>query len=145
MASGNGIAARALARLGWLVGEPRFLDAAESTIRGAWQSLLRVPHAHAAMLNALDEYLEPVEIVVIRGSPPDLSRWSTELGAIHAPRRMVLAIPADARDLPDSLAAKIPRDRPVAYVCHGPSCSEPVSDLAGLSQAAHEKRTPHPE
>jgi uncharacterized protein len=145
MASGNGIAARALARLGWLVGEPRFLDAAESTIRAAWPSLARAPHAHAAMLNALDEYLEPIEIVVIRGSPPELSRWSAELGAAYAPRRMVFAIPADARDLPEGLAAKKPHDGPVAYVCRGPACSEPVSDLAGLLQHAREKPGPHPE
>ena len=30
MASGNGIAAQALARLGWLTGETRYLDAAEA-------------------------------------------------------------------------------------------------------------------
>ena len=49
-------------------GSTRYLDAAEATVRGGYASLARAPEAHAAMLNALDEYLEPVEIVVIRGA-----------------------------------------------------------------------------
>ena len=71
--AGNGIAAQALARLGWLLGEMRYLDAASMTLRGGLASVTRAPQAHAAMLNALDEYLEPGEIVVIRGEPGRLT------------------------------------------------------------------------
>ena len=87
MPSGNGVAAKALARLGWLTGETRYLDAAEATIRGGFASLARAPEAHAAMLIALDEYLDPVEIVVIRGAARNLrpgsprSRATTRRGA----------------------------------------------------------------
>ena len=37
--SGNGIAAIALQRLGFLLGETRYLDAAERTLRGSWQAI----------------------------------------------------------------------------------------------------------
>ena len=100
MAGGNGIAARALARLGWLTGEQRFLDAAEATVRAGYASVARAPEAHAAMLNALDEYLEPVEIVVIRGAGAELAAWQSALAGAYAPRRMVVAIPDDAEGLP---------------------------------------------
>src|SRR5690606_9973104 len=45
--SGNGMAARALSSLGHLLGEPRYLEAAEGTVRSAWHSIARYPEAHA--------------------------------------------------------------------------------------------------
>jgi hypothetical protein len=132
---GNGVAAQALARLGWLLGETRCLDAAEAALRAGWDSLSRAPQAHTAMLQALEEYLEPVEIIVIRGEAAAIGEWSRSLGAQYAPRRMVIAIPSDAGGLPDSLASKLPRGAAVAYICRGPVCSEPVDSLAGLLAA----------
>ena len=133
MPSGNGIGAQALARLGWLTGEIRYLAAAESAIRGGYASLARAPEAHAAMLNALDEYLEPVEIVFIRGEAAEAQAWQAALAREYAPRRLVLAIPSGAVGLPEALAMKRPRDRTVAYVCRGPVCSEPIERLDALS------------
>jgi uncharacterized protein YyaL (SSP411 family) len=130
--SGNGIAARALARLGWLLGDTRYLDAAENTLRGGSQSFERVPQAHTAMLNALDEFLEPGEIVVIRGSADAIAAWSAALAVHYAPRRMIVAIPANAAALPEALAAKLACGSAVAYVCRGPQCSEPIADLQRL-------------
>jgi hypothetical protein len=130
--AGNGVAAQALARLGWLLGETRYLDAAEATLRGGWTSLSRVPQAHTAMLNALEEYLEPVEIVVIRGSGVSAAEWSAALARLYAPRCMVVAIPADAAGLPEALASKRARDGTVAYLCRGPQCTEPIEDLPRL-------------
>jgi uncharacterized protein YyaL (SSP411 family) len=137
MASGNGVAAQALARLGWLTGETRYLDAAEAAIRGGYASLTRAPDAHAAMLNALDEYLEPVEIVVVRGAAGELAAWQSALARPYAPRRMVIAIASDVAGLPAALADKRPRDRTVAYLCRGPVCSEPIDrlDSPGLTVA----------
>jgi uncharacterized protein YyaL (SSP411 family) len=137
MPSGNGVAAQALARLGWLAGEARYLHAAEAAVRGGFPSLARAPDAHAAMLNALDEYLEPVGIVVIRGEAAEAAAWQAAFAREYAPRRMVVAIPAGASGLPEALAAKRPRATTVAYVCRGPVCSEPFErlDAASLSAA----------
>ena len=133
--SGNGIAAQALARLGWLLAETRYLDAAEASLRGGLPSLTRVPQAHVALLNALDEFLDPGEIVVIRGPAEAVSAWSTAIAMLYAPRRMVIAIPADAADLPDALAAKRAKETTVAYICQGPQCSAPIAELPRLIQA----------
>ena len=132
MPAGNGIAAQALARLGWLTGNMRYLDAAESTVRGGFPSLTRSPQAHAAMATALEEYLDPVEIVVIRGPAQEAAEWSASLARTYAPRRMVLAIPSGTGNLPEALAGKRSRDGTVAYVCRGPQCSEPITDPANL-------------
>jgi uncharacterized protein YyaL (SSP411 family) len=136
MASGNGVAARALARLGWLTGETRYLDAAEATVRAGHASLARAPDAHAALLIALEEYLDPVEIVIVRGQGGELAAWQAALASRYAPRRMVITIPADTRRLPDALASKRARSRTVAYVCRGPVCSEPVEQLDAVLLSA---------
>jgi uncharacterized protein len=66
--AGNAIAAQALTRLGLLLGETRYLDAAARTLRAAWTPLQHYPHAHAAMLVALAEHLDPPEIRRVAGS-----------------------------------------------------------------------------
>jgi len=130
--SGNGVAAFALARLGWLLVETRYLDAAEQTLRGGWASMNRAPQAHTMMLTALEEFLEPPQVVILRGSDAELRTWSAALAMVYAPRRMIFAIPADAAPLPEPLLAKQPRGKIVAYVCEGPQCSEPIDDLSRL-------------
>ncbi|MCS6948780.1 MAG: thioredoxin domain-containing protein, partial [Steroidobacteraceae bacterium] len=55
--NGNGIAAQALQRLGYLCGEPRYLAAAEATLRAGWAVMTRAPYAHTTLLTALEEAL----------------------------------------------------------------------------------------
>ena len=137
--SGNGVAARVLIRLGFLLGETRYLDAAERTLRAAWAMLEKYPHAHTSLLVALDELTEPPAIVVLRGAPEDLATWRAELDKFYDPRRVVVAIPADATGLPAGLAAKAPQARTVAYLCRGMTCSSP---LATLGELVRELRAP---
>jgi uncharacterized protein YyaL (SSP411 family) len=131
--AGNAIAAQALARLGYLLGETRYLDAAERTLRAAWTALDQHPQAHTAMLVALEEYLDPPEIVIVRGRGADLAQWQQALDQIYAPKRLVFAVPADADALPSSIAAKPAEIEPVAYVCKGATCSQPIRSLAALA------------
>ena len=135
--SGNGIAACVLQRLGHLLGEPRYLAAAERTLRAAWPALLSHPHAHTSLLTALEELLHPPEVVIIRGEPAPIEAWRAELAKVYAPRRLVLAIPADAADLPPALADKAPRGDTVAYLCRGSSCSAPLDSLGALIGQLH--------
>ena len=75
MPSGNGIAAFALQRLGFLLGNSRYLEAAEGTLTFAWQALEDYPHGHSSLVTALEEYLEHPEIVILRGEPGEIGRW----------------------------------------------------------------------
>ncbi len=130
--SGNGVAARLLVRLGFLLAEPRYLDAADRTLRAAWPMLERYPHAHTSLLMALDELTSPPDIVVIRGPEADLATWRAELDKVYDPKRVVIAIPAGETGLPAGLAAKQPRERTVAYLCRGQTCSAPLATLGEL-------------
>jgi hypothetical protein len=127
--SGNGIAAFTLQRLGYLLGESRYLEAAERTLRAAWPAMEKSPLAHVTLVTALEELLEPPEIVILRGEAQAIDAWRRELARMFVPRRLVLAIPADATDLPPALADKAPRGEAVAFVCRGSTCSAPVESL----------------
>jgi hypothetical protein len=136
--SGNGIAARVLLRLGHLLGEARYLTAAEATLRAAWAAITQYPAGHLSLLGALEELLSPPEIVVLRGDSRTIEGWQRALARSYAPHRLLLAIPGDAPDLPTALADKTPRAGPVAYICHGSSCSSPLDSLDALSDQLRE-------
>ena len=127
--SGNGVAATVLGRLGHLLGDTRYLKAAERVLRAARDGLERFPHAHTALLVALEEFLDPPEIVVIRAEPGELESWRARASAGYAPRRVVMAIPNDASGLPALLAERAPRGSPVAYVCEGHVCDAPITEF----------------
>jgi uncharacterized protein len=135
--SGNGIAAFTLQRLGHLLGEPRYLAAAERTLRAAWPALEKSPLAHVTLVTALEEMLQPPEIVILRGEAQAIEAWRRELARSFTPRRLVLAIPADATALPAALADKVPRGESVAYICRGSTCSAPVDSLGALLEQLH--------
>ena len=140
MPSGNGVAAYALQRLGHLLGEPRYLQAAEGTLRFAADAIRRLPYAHATLLMALDEYLSPGEVLVIRGAAgageaDGLASWQAAAADAYAPRRLALAIPAGAEGLPPSLAAMPPGERMRAYRCRGTQCEPPIESLEALTRA----------
>jgi uncharacterized protein YyaL (SSP411 family) len=130
--SGNGIAALALLRFGYLLGEERYLAAAEGTLRAFWMPLSRDPQMHISLLVALEELLRPTHIVILRGAQAQLSEWQRQLAALYAPARLVLAIPAEARALPAALAAKAATEGTLAYVCRGSVCAAPVTSLPAL-------------
>ncbi|MDE2070340.1 MAG: thioredoxin domain-containing protein [Gammaproteobacteria bacterium] len=131
--SGNAVAARVLQRLGHLCAEPRYLDAAERTVKAVLPSVNRYPEAHASMLLALQDALEPPTMVVVRGKTDMLHAWQKQLDRKFDPRRMVLTIPADAGDLSGLLAQCAARGEACAYVCRGTQCSLPIQTLEELS------------
>ena len=130
--SGNGIAATVLLRMGYVLGEPRYLEAAERALRAAWTLLESHPQAHASLLVALEELLNPPTVVILRGQQEQIDLWRRELVKLYAPRRLLLAIPADAPRLPAALADKVAREKTVAYVCRGSACSAPIDSLSRL-------------
>lgn len=135
MPSGNGIAALALARLGFLVGETRYLGARERALQQAAGAMAQSPLAHASLLMAHTEQLNPPQFIVLRAQQPALGEWHRRCVVDYAPRRLAFAIPDDAEDLPPALAEKARQPTPVAYVCEGSTCLPPVTELESLAAA----------
>jgi uncharacterized protein YyaL (SSP411 family) len=131
--SGNGVAALVLGRLGYLLGDTRYLTTAEQTIQAAWSTIKEYPSVHNTMLLALEDYLFPPEIIILRGELATISHWQTIYQTDYAPQRICFAIPSTITEkLPGLLAEKKVQEEAVAYVCQGTQCQAPIMDLASF-------------
>jgi uncharacterized protein YyaL (SSP411 family) len=137
--SGNGVAAFALQRLGHLMGESRYLAAAERTLALFGPQLARHPQGFATLAAALEEFLDPPGVVILRGPSSELGSWQARLSRSYRPGVMAVAIPEDMTGLPAAL------DKPLqggvaAWVCRGSTCLPPVAEPEALDQALELRR-----
>jgi hypothetical protein len=133
--SGNGVAAWALQRLGHLVGDSRYIAAAERCLRLFWPQVERSPAGFSSMLMAAAEALRPPSMVILRGPRDAVEDWKVRLGA--SPHRVVLAIPNGTTEdgkLP-SVLVRAESDSVRAWVCRGVECLPPISDFRELNDA----------
>jgi len=132
--AGNGIAAFALQRLGHLIGEPRYLAAAERALKLFYAPLEHQPSGFVSLATALDEYLSPPQTVVLRGEAGALAEWQRALAKRYRPDTLVIAIPAGRAGLPPVLDKAASAGGVNAWICRGVTCLPPVADLAGLER-----------
>jgi len=130
--AGNGVAACALFRLGYLLSETRYLDIAEKTLRAAEPSINHLPYLHNTLLNALEDYLQPPKVIIIRGEIQELSAWQQICWKSFTPQLHVYAIPNNASDLPSGLSEKKYQTKTIAYICQGTQCLPPIEDITQL-------------
>jgi uncharacterized protein len=133
--SGNGVAAFALSRLAALTGEERYARAAMRTL-GVFFPLMRShPGGCGTLCQALDEILAPVSVLVLRGARGSLAAASKQLAREFVPGTLVLAIPDGAAGLPPPLDKPRHPGPVTGWLCRGPVCLEPSSDLEALKRA----------
>jgi len=132
--SGNAAAARALFKLGHLLGEPRYLTAADNTVRAFADAIARLPSVHGLLSMALQSRDAANPTVIIRGPHKQAAVWRTAAGRRYHPEMLSVAIPPQAADLPPALAARKPiPGKTIAYICHGNHCSAPVTSPQELA------------
>jgi hypothetical protein len=131
--SGNAVAAFALQRLGHLLGETRYLATAERALKLFYPQIVAQPTGFMSFFAVLEEYLEPPQIVILRGPDEQVAAWQQALAAEYRPTTMLLALPDELESLPGSL------DKPAtsvvnAWVCQGVKCLPAISDVDILLQ-----------
>lgn len=137
--SGNAMAARALTRFGFLVGEPRYLEAAERTLRAGWVAMRDYPHGHSSLISALGEFQRGTDIVIIRGELEESRNWARAINHLYSPWRMTLALDTNASHDIEFLQTKPGIDeKTVAYVCRGTRCLSPLDNFEDLASELSE-------
>jgi uncharacterized protein YyaL (SSP411 family) len=131
--SGNGVAAFALQRLGHLLGEARYLEAAERTLRLYYPQAARNPGGFATVLMALEEQLAPPAIAILRGPEAEVRDWQRRLAGLFLPHTLAVALPGELPGLHPALE-KPCRQSVNAWVCSGVRCLEPMTDYAELER-----------
>jgi len=132
--SGNGIAAFALQRMGHLVGELRYVEAAERALKLFFPAMERQPGGFVSLATALDEHLSPAQIVILRGDERQYAAWQAALAQSYRPDTLVLALPIRSHGLPPVLDKAAPPAGVNAWVCRGVTCLPAITDLAALQQ-----------
>ncbi len=137
--SGNGVAAFALQRLGHLLGEARYLEAAERTLKLFYPAMVHQPSSFATLATALEEALAPPQIVMLRGPSAESKRWQDALNRHYLPNTLIFNL-GTASGLPAAL------DKPLspsvnAWVCRGVSCLPAITDLDELATVCKVEKT----
>ncbi|MBC8212239.1 MAG: thioredoxin domain-containing protein [Gammaproteobacteria bacterium] len=142
MPSGNGVAASALQTLGLLCGDTRYLESAEKTLQAAAPDIQQHPVYYSALLNALDTYLHPATIIILRGEIEAMQDWQQQVFRHYLPDVMCFAIPGDTRIPPELAVKKAHTETVCAYICEGMSCREALTELADFKAYIAARLTP---
>ena len=135
----NGVIGQNLVRLAALTGDRRYRDRADDLLAATLPSAAANIFGHLSILNALDMRLGLTEIV-IAGDGAEADKLFAAALALPSMIRSVLR----ARD-----ASSLPSDHPAqakiaatsaaaAFVCHGESCSLPVTDVEEMKTLVFE-------
>jgi len=124
--SGTGVVMLCLARLGYLLGEQKYLDIVKKTLQATWRSVNTIPSAHNSLLLALEEHLNPPLIIILRGDSQSLAKWQQVFNQHYLPQHLCFAIPNDETVLPQALQKPISDKGVIAYLCHGQECQAQI-------------------
>ena len=128
--NGNGIAAVALQKLGHILGEPRYLQAAERTLKAFDSSIASNPAACATLCHALEEFLTPPTMVIVRGEAKQMVVWKDAINQHYYPHHLFFYLGETVKDLPQTLQRNFTNEVN-AWVCKGVVC-EPSSNKLQL-------------
>jgi len=131
--AGNAIAIPALNRLGRLLGDPRYTDAADGAMQRSAPQLTENPMACSSLLSALQDSVKPPMHLVISGTSPErqnaLKRWVEDFDQVDC---YLIGPPDDA--LPGILKEYRSADPVTAWLCRGMHCLPPVRSREELQQ-----------
>ena len=133
--AGNAIAARVFGWLARLTGDRRFGELRDQIFAGSWQQVNEMPLAHAGLLAALQDDLDPPPLVVLCGQPGQFAPWNTVIRDHLGVRGYCLWVDDQMAKLPDQLAACAFPDGQavVAYLCRDSGVSAAISDPQQLA------------
>ncbi|PKL64063.1 MAG: thioredoxin domain-containing protein [Methanomicrobiales archaeon HGW-Methanomicrobiales-3] len=138
--SSNSVMLQNLVTLGYLTGNAGYTDRASSLAAAFFRIAERSPSAYTAYLCGLDDLLGPATCIVIAGDGkrPDTEQMIREIRDRYLPAtNLILRTPdsvAGGLDncVPFTSAMTALEGKVTAYICHGTTCSEPVTKIEDL-------------
>ena len=127
----HAVYAQALLKLSSLTGEASSRARADRLLEALTPAVLANPFGHAALLNALDQRLHNIDIVVVGPESQPLRRAALAVSFLNRTVRSVMKAGA-GEDFAE--VAAYPRDRSAAFICAEGRCSLPVTrpeEIAG--------------
>ena len=121
----------ALITLGHLASEPRYVDAAERTIRLFAAGLAEPAASQCSLLTALDRLHSPPSTLVIAGDPATARAWQQRLEKRYRPDLVIVVAPQ--QDAPVALRkGAVPAEGAAAWLCRGMQCLPAFTELQAI-------------
>ncbi len=124
-------------RLGHILSEPRYLQAAERTIRLFYSMMSAQSSGYYSLLTALDETLFPPIMIILRSHSDEVTKWQ-HMVQCQFPHILVLTLPAELINLPLSLSKAVSTEAAAgsvsAWVCTVAGCMPEITNLQDLLQ-----------
>lgn len=136
--SGNGVAALALLRFGYLSAEPRYVEAARRCVEFAMPLLRRQPEAHYTLLQAMRELLLPKPVVLLLGDE-SMQHWQSAIQARFRDQVACYRVPANSELHPPEVMIM---DNNSAKICRAELCEDDVHQLEPLMAQLERILTP---
>jgi len=145
--SSNSVMLQNLVTLGYLTGDVVYTERAFSLAAVFYRVAEKSPSAYTAYLCGLDDLLGPATCIVIAGdgNSMDTKEMIREIRDRYLPAtNLVLRTPDSVAGglnnlVPFTSAMTAPEGKATAYICHGTTCSEPVTKMEDLVAHLEEK------
>lgn len=134
---GNSLAATVLLRLGSLLGENRYLNAADRTLQATATWMQKAPGAMGQMLCALDRQLgSSYEVILVGEGTAELL---SEIRRSFLPRTVLAGTPNgsyQSERFKPILDGKVSlNSKPTLYLCEGNQCRSPIVGIEAIREA----------
>ncbi|MGI9381320.1 MAG: hypothetical protein ACR2OW_16880, partial [Methyloligellaceae bacterium] len=132
-----------LVALWLLTGEDRFIDRAFASLRAFGPDFARNIISHTGLLCGAMDLNTPAHIVLVNETSGEIP-LRTALKSVALAGTVVQSVDAQSAISEASPAAAklLDSDQPQGYVCFGPKCAAPVSDIQALVDTIrHERQT----
>jgi len=139
--SANAVAARALAKLAWHLGEDRYRERSARALRAYGKLIERAPRSFATSLGVVDFLLQPPIELVLAGSSgePGYESFRTALGQRYLPNAIFAHTdpnqPQADSSLPLTQGKALSAGKATLYVCRNFVCAAPLTDITGIDEA----------
>ncbi len=133
--SANGVLVQCFLRLGNWLGEKRYLEAGENTLRAAWHSINLRPSEHDSLLMGLQDYFNAPILIILRGEASLMAEWQKEFFQHFLPQHDCFAISNAVliEELPEAFQKPVAKENAVtAYICQATVCREIIHDRNGF-------------
>jgi len=133
--SGNGVAAQALVALGHLADAPRYLTAADRTVRAFASVLAQSPEGCSTLIAALHELEAPPATVILNGDAAVTREWQIALERTYRPGVRIYDLAGVENPPAATIKGRASGEGGVGWVCRGTTCLPPIDSLAGIEAA----------
>tara|TARA_B100001769_G_C21924367_1_gene498382 strand:- start:144 stop:839 length:696 start_codon:yes stop_codon:yes gene_type:complete len=132
--SGNSLAAKIFIKLGFLMNNTKYIDAADSVFSYASKQVNDSPNSHSSLLDSYLLMNKPIVTIILKTNKESnsIDSWIDQLINLNKPYISYFYISNNNTGY-KNIDDKIALEDVTAYICEGFTCESPISDINEFS------------